>query len=237
MDGGKAFIYYGSATGLETAASWTESLGQANARFGGSVATAGDINGDGYADVIVGASEFDNGEPNEGRAYVYFGSASGLSAAAVWTEESDQAGAYYGASVGTAGDVNGDGYSDVIVGARGYDNGETNEGRVYVYHGSPSGVSPTHGWVTGGNGGLPYSGLTVATAGDINGDGYADVIVGSRYSDNGEADEGRAFLFHGSATGLEANFSWSAERTWRTRGSDTRWERPEMLTVTVMMTL
>jgi hypothetical protein len=75
------------------------------------------VNGDGYADVIVGAPYYDNGETDEGRAYVYHGSSSGLSATANWTAESNQASAYFGYSVSTAGDVNGDGYADVIVGA------------------------------------------------------------------------------------------------------------------------
>ena len=104
------------------------------------------MNGDGYADVIVGASYYDNGQTDEGRAYVYHGSAAGLSATAAWTAESDQAGAYFGGSVATAGDVNGDGYSDVIVGASSYDNGEADEGRAYVYHGSAAGLSATPAW-------------------------------------------------------------------------------------------
>src|SRR5206468_1844262 len=120
----------GSASGLATSPAWTAESNQANAQFGSAVATAGDVNGDGYADVIVGASLFDNGETYEGRAFVYLGSASGLVTSPVWTAESDQAGALFGSSVATAGDVNGDGFSDVIVGASSYDNGQTNEGRA-----------------------------------------------------------------------------------------------------------
>jgi len=86
--------------------------------------------------VIVGAYAYSNGQTNEGRAFVYHGSASGLSTTAAWTAESDRAYAIFGWSVSTAGDVNGDGYSDVIVGAYGYDNGQTDEGRVYVYYGN-----------------------------------------------------------------------------------------------------
>ena len=97
---------------------WTGEGNQGGASFGQSVATAGDVNGDGYADVIVGAPYYDNGQADEGAAFVYLGGAAGLSAAAAWTAESDQAGALFGTSVGTAGDVNGDGYADVIVGAQ-----------------------------------------------------------------------------------------------------------------------
>ena len=81
------------------------------------MATAGDVNGDGYADVIVGAAHYDNGQTDEGRAFVYHGAATGLGTAAAWTAEGNQASAVFGVSVGTAGDVNGDGYADVIVGA------------------------------------------------------------------------------------------------------------------------
>ncbi len=110
---------------LATSPAWTAESDQVGARFGISVATAGDVNGDGYADVIVGAPEYDNGVTNEGRAYVYLGDASGLATSPAWTAESRQAGSYFGGCVATAGDVNGDGYADVIVGASGYDNGQS----------------------------------------------------------------------------------------------------------------
>ena len=96
---------------------------QANAQFGWSVGTAGDVNRDGYSDVIVGAPNWDNDENNEGGAWVYLGSGSGLSESYLWHQESNQAEANYGASVGTAGDVNGNGFSDIIVGAPYYDGG------------------------------------------------------------------------------------------------------------------
>ena len=121
---------------LVTSPSWTAEVNQELAYFGYSVGTAGDVNGDGYSDVIVGAYVYDNGQSNEGGAFVYHGSAAGLSTTADWTAESNQAGALFGRSVGTAGDVNGDGYSDVTVGAYIYDSGETNEGRAFVYQGS-----------------------------------------------------------------------------------------------------
>jgi hypothetical protein len=93
------------------------------------VATAGDVNGDGFADIIVGADTYDDGETNEGKAVIYRGSPIGLLGPPYWEAYGDQGGALFGVSVATAGDVNGDGFSDVIAGAYGYDNGQTNEGR------------------------------------------------------------------------------------------------------------
>ena len=111
-----------------------------------SVASAGDVNGDGYGDVIVGAFEHDNGQTNEGRAYVYLGSAAGLGTVPAWTAESDRSGARFGISVATAGDVNADGYSDVIVGAHRYSQGQLGEGRTFLYLGSATGPAATPAW-------------------------------------------------------------------------------------------
>ena len=208
---GRASVYHGSAAGLSAAANWTVLNDQAGAQFGVSVGTAGDVNGDGYADVIVGAWYYDNGEADEGRAYVYHGSAGGLPAAPAWTAESNLANAYFGRSVGTAGDVNGDGYADVVVGAYYYSNGQTYEGAAYVYHGAPTGLGPAAAWTVEGNQHMAILGYSVDTAGDVNGDGYADVIVGAYAYDNGQTDEGRAFVYHGSAAGLPATANWTAE--------------------------
>ena len=133
---GRAYVYHGSATGLSTSYAWTAEGNQSNAFFGRSIASAGDVNGDGYSDVIVGAYLYDNGEDGEGRAYVYHRSATGLSTSYAWTAESNQSHASFGKSVASAGYVNGDGYSDVIVGAYGCDKCECCGGRAFVYHGN-----------------------------------------------------------------------------------------------------
>ena len=204
-DEGKAFVYHGSASGLSADPNWTAEVDQASAEFGCSVSTAGDVNGDGYSDVIIGARFYDNGQEGEGMAFVYHGSASGLSALPVWTAESNQVYARLGCSVSTAGDVNGDGYADVIVGVRLYDNGQSAEGAAFVYHGSVSGLSADPSWIAeGGQSGAEF-GDSVATAGDVNGDGYCDVIVGAY------PVKGKAFVYHGSASGLSADADWIAE--------------------------
>jgi len=118
---------------------------QPDAQFGSSVGSAGDVNGDGYSDVIVGAPNYNNGPAYEGRVFVYHGSAAGLSVTARWAGEVDQGGAAFGSSAAAAGDVNGDGFGDVIVGAPGYDHIEllgTDEdvGLVRVYFGNGGSV-------------------------------------------------------------------------------------------------
>jgi hypothetical protein len=208
---GRAFLYLGSASGLPSTPAWTAEGDQAGANFGGSVATAGDVNGDGTSDVIVGALFYDNGQADEGRSYLYLGSASGLATTAVWTAEGDQAGANFGWSLAPAGDVNGDGYSDVIIGVPGYTNGQVNEGRAYVYLGSAGGLSLSPAWTAESDQSIANFGNSVATAGDVNGDGYSDVIVGAFNFQNGETGEGRAYLYLGSASGLATTAAWTAE--------------------------
>jgi hypothetical protein len=211
VSGGRVFVYHGSVAGLSATPAWTAEGDQDNAKFGISAGTAGDVNGDGYADVVVGAPGYDNGQTDEGRAFVYHGSASGLSTIPAWIAEGDQEGACFGISVGTAGDVNGDGYADVVVGAHGYDDGQTNEGRAFVYHGSAAGLSTTSAWTAEGDQEGACFGISVGTAGDVNGDGYADVVVGAHGYDDGQTNEGRAFVYHGSVTGLSSNSAWTVE--------------------------
>ncbi len=166
--------------------------------FGSSVASAGDVNGDGYGDVIVADLWTE-------RAYVYPGSASGLSNTPVTLRPPGDAegGAgvgSFGSSVASAGDVNGDGYADVIVGAAGSSDG----GRAFVYHGGASGPPSTPAMTlrppSGVDGGAPVGGfgVAVASAGDVNADGYADVVIGA----SGRPSSGRAYIYHGSTSGL-----------------------------------
>ncbi len=208
---GRAFVYLGSAMGLSLTPVWTAESNQADAAYGISVATAGDVNGDGFSDVIVGAFKYDNGQTDEGRAFVYHGSAAGLGATAVWTAESEQASGFFGFSTATAGDVNNDGFSDVIVSGLGYDNGEPDEGRAFVYHGSAAGLATNVAWTAEPDQAGAEFGTSVATAGDVNGDGFSDVIVGAQSFDNEEDNEGRAFVYLGSAVGLGANAAWTDE--------------------------
>ncbi len=210
-DEGRAFVYHGAAGSLAITEAWTREGGHAGARLGVCVASAGDVNGDGYSDVIVGADGYDNGQQSEGAAFLYHGSALGPSLLPNWFAESNQTNSRFGRSVASAGDVNGDGFSDVIVGAYQYDNGQPDEGRTFVYHGSPTGLATTPAWIAESDQIGAEFGFSVATAGDANGDGYSDIIVGAPEYDQGQPDEGRAFVYHGSATGLATSPAWTVE--------------------------
>ena len=210
FDEGRAYVYHGSPAGLLTSPAWIAESNQDEANFGYSVSTAGDVNGDGYDEVLVGAIHYDNGEVEEGRSFLYLGSPAGLSTTAAWTAESNQTGALFG-EVAAAGDVNGDGFGDVLVGALQYDNGHNNEGRSFLYLGSPAGLATAAAWTAESNQNDAAFGYSVATAGDVNGDGFSDVIVGSPNFDNGQADEGRAYVYLGSASGLNPVANWTAE--------------------------
>ena len=210
-DEGRSYVYHGSVSGINTTAASTIESNQASANLGYSVSAAGDVNGDGYADVIIGSHKYDNGQTDEGVATVYHGSASGINTTAVITLQNDQASAYFGTSVECAGDINGDGYADVIVGSPEFDNGQSNEGVVFVYLGSSSGINATSiASIEGGAAGAKM-GTSVASAGDVNGDGYSDILAGAPYFNNGQSDEGVAFCHHGSASGIEATVSTQYE--------------------------
>jgi hypothetical protein len=208
---GAAFVYHGSAEGLALEPDWVAGSTQTAARFGNSVSSAGDVNDDGYDDMIVGAYRYNNGEPEEGAVFLYLGSESGLAITHTWSIESDQSGAMLGFAVGDAGDVNGDGFGDVIVGARWYSNEETNEGAAFVFYGSDEGLNTTPDWTLEGNQPSASLGYAVTGAGDLNGDGYDDVAVGGVNFENGEEDEGVAYVFYGSKDGLGDKPDWSAE--------------------------
>ena len=198
------FVPVGGAVAL-AAAPWMTSADRAAACYGTAVASAGDVNGDGYGDVLVGAPGYTNGAGEAGAVFVYHDSAAGLSTIANWRAVANRANAAFGFSVATAGDVNGDGYDDILVGAPGPETDEQGRGRVYVYHGSASGLSTTANWRAERNQAHAVFGTSVATAGDVNRDGYSELVIGAPWFDAAGNDEsGAAFVYPGGAAGSEA---------------------------------
>jgi hypothetical protein len=217
-DEGRAFLFYGSALGAPTPEDWT-AAGEPFVEyswdwFGKSVSTAGDVNGDGYGDVIVGAPSYDGGLDNQGRVHLFLGSVSGLSTTAHWIVTGEREAGWFGVSAGTAGDVNGDGYSDVIVGEAGRPIGNDQvKGRAYIYYGAPSGPETTPAWWVQDDQVGTLFGRVVSTAGDVNGDGYADIVIGAPDSDATQENVGQATLYLGSSSGLGASPAWTARGT------------------------
>lgn len=198
MQCGAVFLFRGWAGGLYTTPAWVQYGDKHGAEFGYDVSYAGDVNGDGFSDVVVGAYQYANGEASEGRSYVYHGGLNGLGAAPMWQVESDFPGAYWGSSAAGAGDVNGDGYSDVIVGGYRYAVAYLGEGRASVFFGSSSGLSTTAAWTALGGAANRNLGYSLAGGGDVNGDGYGDVIIGVPGYTNGQSLEGFVALYLGN---------------------------------------
>ena len=157
--------------------------------FGWSVASAGDVNNDGFHDIIVGAHGNDAGGHFAGRAYVY----SGLNGDTIYVFTGEAANDFLGFSVASAGDVNNDGFDDLIVGAFGNNAGGSEAGRAYVF----SGLNGDTIYVFTGESAFDQFGISVASAGDVDNDGYADLIVGAWHSGAGGFAAGRAYVFSG----------------------------------------
>jgi hypothetical protein len=208
VDEGRAFLYIGSASGLSATPVWSFESNIPNAYLGTSVAIAGDINGDGFADVVIGAPHAGSGM--RGAVYVFYGSSTGLSAQPAWSVEGPQSFGGFGQSVASAGDVNGDGFADIIVGIPSRSNGQVSEGSAYVYYGSARGLASTPQWIAESNVVSALFGTSVAAAGDINHDGFGDVLIGAPQESRGVSGEGRAYLFLGGVRGLATTPVWSA---------------------------
>ncbi|MEO8209255.1 MAG: FG-GAP-like repeat-containing protein, partial [bacterium] len=182
---GRAYIYYGGAA-MNSVADVIMTGEDFSILFGFSVSGAGDVNGDGYSDVIVGAPEFG---ASAGRAYIFYGS-SVMNNIADVVMDGEAANNYFGSSVSEAGDINGDGYSDVVIGAYGF---TTNKGKVYIYYGGSVMNNFPDVNMTGENINDKF-GVSVSSAGDVNNDGYSDVIVGAEGFD---ISTGRAYIYYG----------------------------------------
>ncbi|QCI79622.1 hypothetical protein E6W36_08955 [Hankyongella ginsenosidimutans] len=184
---------------------------------GPSVSNAGDVNGDGIDDLIVGAPSNDAGGTSAGAAYVVYGRSGGLNdinlnaltAADGFRILGDAAFDYAGSSVSNAGDVNGDGLDDLIVGAFFKDTGDTDSGAAYVVYGRSGGLSnldlttltAADGYRIIGVERSDYAGKSVSGAGDVNGDGIDDLIIGAPKEFYLGGNRGSAYVIYGRSGG------------------------------------
>ena len=192
---------------------------------GRSVSSAGDVNGDGFDDIIIGAPAADpNGNYGAGESYVVFGTSGGFAASFDlsaldgsngFTINGIDSGDSSGRSVSSAGDVNGDGFDDIIIGA-----GYGAAGESYVVFGKSGGFTASldlstldgsNGFVLNGINGGDFSDGTVSSAGDVNGDGFDDIIIGVNLADpNSNSYIGESYVVFGKAGGFAASFDLSA---------------------------
>jgi len=206
---GAAFVFLGAASGMPAEPVWTAAGGLKGSAFGSAVACAGDVNADGFDDVIVGAHRYNGGEPGEGAAFLYLGGEDGLASEPAWSFQPDLKDTQFGYAVSGGGDLNKDGFADVVVGANWYADSGNNQGAVYVFHGDKDGLTPNPVLLLAGTQTGAAFGSAVSAAGDVNGDGYDDVIVGAPNFDRYEGDDvGAVFLYYGSSQGLNATAKW-----------------------------
>jgi hypothetical protein len=168
-------------------------------RLGEAVSGAGDVNGDGHADLIIGAPYDDNNGEDSGSARIF----SGANGAILYTFNGDSAGDLFGLSVSNAGDVNRDGYADLVVGALGDDINGVDSGSARVFSGADGALLYSFSGDSAGD----QFGRSVSGAGDVNGDGYPDIIVGADTDDSNGADSGSARIFSGATGAILYTFN------------------------------
>lgn len=247
---GALWAFWGGAAGPGSSPDWT-AAGAAGEELGSAFAGAGDVNGDGYGDVVAGVPGADVEYTNAGGAVLWFGSATGLAPAPSdrWDHDTTTVNQRFGGAVSAFGDVDGDGLADVGVGRLGASTTCSSWGRLLLGEssgfsifatqslcGAPAAAGDVNGdgradaidgvsdgrvalslGFSGGSARVAQAstvqvtqsgsgwGSVLASAGDVDGDGFGDVLVGAPLWDGAAADEGRVDLFFGGADDPEAS--------------------------------
>jgi len=200
---GMAYLIEGAgiASGELSSVAWARFSGErSDDQVGRSVASAGDVNGDGQADLLIAAPPEDTGGNASGSVYLIYGPSTGglvdlrYADAQLYGEGDNH---FAGREVHGPGDLDGDGYDDIMVGADGEDSVSSGNGATYIWNGPvPVGTRELSGADTKivGDTGLDYIGRSVAGAGDVNGDGELDLVMGGTGDDYGDTDAGAAFV-------------------------------------------
>ncbi len=221
-EAGQTYLIFGKPAGWEK----NTPLSQADASYvgenprgesGKSIASAGDVNGDGYDDFLIGAPAHTAHKDFTGKTYLIFGKPSdwgwqrhlkGATASFIGEDSNDSS----GSAVSSAGDVNRDGLGDFLIGAWASDKAGINTGATYLFLGKKEGWRPNMSLGEAdasflGEGPGDAAGAAVASAGDVSGDGYDDILIGAWGSDFSKTDQGQVYLVLGKPNGWELNTS------------------------------
>jgi hypothetical protein len=216
---GKGYVYLGGPSGPQATPVWSDT---GTVDFSLDMITAGDVNGDGFDDLLVGDLIADSPTVQRtGAAYLYFGNPTGLSATPDWVSWGD--GIYetsFGMAVSGAGDVDGDGYDDIAIAQRTAWGYPPIPGNTWLYLGSAGGPGATPAWKYPYDGSGTWPSGVVAPAGDIDQDGYDDLLLSDPLFDAHSVGDpwGRATIFLGESGGLGSSPVWDRRRETTTAG-------------------
>ncbi|MBK8128525.1 MAG: FG-GAP repeat protein [bacterium] len=196
---GKVYLYLGGANFGSAAAVIT--VGESKDSFGRSIDMTRDVNGDSFADLVVGAPHSAKNGATAGRVYVYFGNANGTAKSPDLESKLGTLNDLYGTSV-SSGDITGDGQADIVVGAPHYGTEATYYGAVYVFKGG-KGIDvskPTKLYKGELTSFQDQYGWSTAIVADQTGDGVAEMVVGAPQFTSGGKQLGKVYVYHGGAT-------------------------------------
>ena len=220
LPAGRVFVYFGSPaihSNMPPDQTVIPPVLDMNSRhwFGYAVSMAGDVNGDGHTDVLIGAPRYTRTLMDRGACYLYYGSPTGLVLNTSLLLEGDLANGQFGYAVAGVGDADQDGYHDVLVGAPFASGSELTlqNGYVHLYRGQPEGLIGFPWWTKFGGTGGAHFGTDLGPVGDLNGDGHADIAIAAPGEIGADGMRGAVSYF----LGMPDNALQGAE-TWRTWG-------------------